>query len=325
MIQLSAVGQGPMGQGGPMFAAAVVAWLVAVLGDRALNGVTRVVLGPPDQRALAEALSVAFGVAFEGVPESSREALSSALGERFTEPPAIVLDGRTRVRTGLLRAVQAQIAPLAEAGIGPAGRSFFDEIDVDAARVRDDLSAVVIRSIEQVGASSAALSPLVNQLNADAMMEQVEAVLSRLGSAAQVPADTAVGAAASPARRARGKGSARPGPAGPGGYSAEIVQRLTDALLQVPAVADDDSRRMVLQMLPADLRLAIPHSRVPRIHVLGMVSTSWDYADGLTSLVRAVRLVEGDSLRMDELDSVILELAGPAESGAQDGRGGDAG
>lgn len=308
-----------------MFAAAVVAWLVAVLGDRALNGVTRLVLGPPDQRALAEALSVAYGVAFDGVPESSRDKLSAALGERFTAPPAVVLDGRTRVRTGLIRAVQGQIAPLADPAVGPDGRSFFDEIGVDAARVRDDLSGVVIRSIEQVGASSAALSPLVNQLNADAIMEQVDAVLSRLGSAAQAPASTAPGIAASPAGRPRGRASARPGQAGPAGYSAETVERLTDALLRVPAVADDDSRRMVLQMLPADLRLAIPYSRVPRIHVLGMVSTSWDYADGLTSLVRAVRLVEGDSLRMDELDSVILELAGPAASAAQDGRGGDAG
>ena len=305
-----------------MFAAAVVGWLVALLGDRALNGVTRLVLGPPDQRALAEALCVAFGAAFEGVPESSRDAFSSALGERFAAPPAVVLDGRTRVRTGLIRAVQGQIAPLADPAAGPGGRSFFDEIGVDAARVRDDLSAVVIRSIEQVGASSAALSPLVNQLNADAIMEQVDAVLSRLGSAAQLPAGTTPGAAASPARRAGVKASARPGPAGPGGYSAEIVERLTDALLRVPAVADDDSRRMVLQMLPADFRLAIPYSRVPRIHVLGMVSTSWDYADGLGSLVRAVRLVEGDSLRMDELDSVILELAGPVENGAQNGRGG---
>ncbi len=162
-----------------MFAAAIVAWLVALLGDRALNGMTRLVLGPPDERALAEALSVAFGVAFDGVPDSSRDALSSALGERFTEPPAVVLDGRTRVRTGIIRAVQAQIAPLADPANGPGGRSFFDEMGVDAARVRDDLSGVVIRSIEQVGASSAALSPLVNQLNADAIMEQVDAVLSR--------------------------------------------------------------------------------------------------------------------------------------------------
>lgn len=323
MMQLSAAGQRPMGQGGPMFPAAVVAWLVALLGDRALNGVTRLVLGSPDQRALAEALSVAFGVAFEGVPESSRDALSSALTERFTAPPAVVLDGRTRVRTGLIRAVQGQIAPLADPAIGPGGRSFFDEIGVDAARVRDDLSAVVIRSIEQVGATSAALGPLVNQLNADAIMEQVDAVLGRLGSAAQAPASTAPETAGSPARRARaGSG---PGQAGPAGYPPEIVDRLTDALLQVPAVADDDSRRMVLQMLPADIRLAIPYSRIGRIHVLGMVATSWNYQDGLQSLVRAVRLVEGDSRPMGELDAVILELAGPAGEAGPDGGGGGAG
>ena len=91
-----------------------------------------------------------------------------------------------------------------------------------------------------------------------------------------------------------------------------MAERLTDALLRVPAVGDDDSRRVVLEMLPADLRHAIPFSRIPRIHVLGMVNTSWNYADGLQSLVRAVRLVEGDSLAMEELDAVILDLAGPA-------------
>ena len=157
-----------------MFAAAVVAWLVAVLGDRMLNGATRAVLGSPDKRALAEALAQAFDVAFDGVPESSRDVLSEALQERFLEPPMVVLDGRTEVRTGLIRAVQAQIAPLADPGATPAGRSFFDEIGVDAARVRDDLADVVIRSIEQVGATSPALSPLVNQLNADAILNRVE-------------------------------------------------------------------------------------------------------------------------------------------------------
>ena len=70
-----------------MFAAAVIAWLVAVLGDRALGGGTRAVLGPPDKRALAEALTVAFDVAFAGVPESSHEALSRALEERFSNRP----------------------------------------------------------------------------------------------------------------------------------------------------------------------------------------------------------------------------------------------
>ncbi len=103
------------------------------------------------------------------------------------------------------------------------------------------------------------------------------------------------------------------------------MERLTDALLRVPAVADDDSRRMVLQMLPADLRLAIPFSRMARIHVLGMVTTSWNYRDGLQSLVRAVRLVEGDSLPMEELDAVILDLAEPGGEMIPDDQGGGAG
>jgi hypothetical protein len=83
-----------------MFAAAVVAWLVAVLGDRALNGVTRTMLGPPDERALAQALSLAFSVVFDGVPERSRDALGTALQERFAEPPTVVLDGRSGCNSG---------------------------------------------------------------------------------------------------------------------------------------------------------------------------------------------------------------------------------
>jgi hypothetical protein len=293
-----------------MFAAAVVAWLVAVLGDRALSGVTRAALGPPDKRALAEALTLAFDVAFDGVPESSREPLAKALQERFSQPPAVVLDGRTKVRTGLMRAIQAQIAPLADPGITPAGRSFFEEIGVDGARVRDDLADVVIRSVEQVGASSSALTPLVSQLNADAILDRVDAVLGQMGAIRQAQSgQDAVGS----------KAGTRNAKAGAGADSAEAAERLTDALLRIPAVADDDSRRVVLEMLPRDLRHAIPYSRFPRIHVLGMVNTSWNYEDGLQSLVRAVRLVEGDSLPMEELDALILDLGGPAGSGVGTG------
>lgn len=293
-----------------MFAAAVVAWLVAVLGDRALSGVTRAVLGPPDKRALAEALTLAFDVAFAGVPESSHDALSRALEERFSEPPMVVLDGRTKVRTGLVRAIQAQIAPLADPAATPGGRSFFDEIGVDAARVRDDLADVVIRSVEQVGASSPALTPLVSQLNADAILDRVDAILGQMG---------AISHAQSRPGTPRAKVGARTGKANYGAYSPDTAQILTDAMLNVPAVSDDDSRRVVLEMLPADIRHAIPYSRFPRIHVLGMVNTSWNYQDGLKSLVRAVRLVEGDSLAMEKLDVVILGLADPpAAAGDRD-------
>jgi hypothetical protein len=295
-----------------MFAAAVVAWLVAVLGDRALSGVTRAVLGPPDKRALAEALTLAFDVAFAGVPESSHDALSRALEERFSEPPMVVLDGRTKVRTGLVRAIQAQIAPLADPAATPGGRSFFDEIGVDAARVRDDLADVVIRSVEQVGASSPALTPLVSQLNADAILDRVDAILGQMGAISH--AQPALGGP-------RSRPGARTGKADAGAHSATVAQQLTDALLRVPAVADDDSRRVVLEMLPGDLRHAIPFSRYPRIHVLGMVNTSWNYEDGLQSLVRAVRLVEGDSLAMENLDAVILGLADPPDAAADGNEG----
>jgi hypothetical protein len=293
-----------------MFVAAVIAWLVAVLGDRTLNGVTRAVLGPPEQRALAEAMSLAFDVAFDGVPESSRDELGEALREQFSEPPAVVLDGRTRVRMGLIRAIQAQLAPLADPAVGPGGQSFFDEIGVDAARVRDDLADVVIRSIEQMGPSSPELTPLITQLNADALLERVDEVLGQLGAMREGQSRT-VGAARSRAGARTGKANAAPDPAG-------TAERLTDALLMVPAVADDDSRRVVLEMLPSDLRHAVPYSRFPRIHVLGMVTTSWNYPDGLQSLVRAIRLVEGDSLAMEKLDAVILDLADPDDGDADD-------
>lgn len=297
-----------------MFAAAVVAWLVGVLGDRALSGVTRAMLGPPDKRALAEALTLAFDVAFAGVPESSHDVLSRALEERFSEPPTLVLDGRTRVRTGLLRAIQAQIAPLADPAATPAGRSFFDEIGVDAARVRDGLADVVIRSIEQVGASSPALTPLVQQLNADAILDGVDAVLDQLSALRQ---------AQPPLDAPRSRPVARAGKSDAGAHSMAVAQELTDALLKVRAVADDDSRRVVLEMLPADIRHAIPYSRFPRIHVLGMVTTSWNFADGLHSLVQAVRLVEGDTPPMENLYTLILELGGPADRKiSYDGGGG---
>jgi len=295
-----------------MFAAAVVGWLVALLGDRALKGITRGVLGPPEQRALAEALSLAFGVAFEDVPEPSRETFAEALHERFAGPPAVVLDGRTRVRTGLIRAIQAQIAPLADPGITPAGGSFFDAIGVDAAQVRDELADVIIRSIEQVGATAPALTPLINQLNADAILERVDAVLDQLG-ARPVLRGAAAGAAASRAdvRRWRTAQEDR---------SAEVIDQLTEAFLAVPAVSVADSRQAVVEMLPGRLRNAIPHSRFPRIQVLEMIRASWNHEGGLRALVRAVRLVEGDSLAMDKLDSLILGLADPDGGSALPGQ-----
>jgi Effector-associated domain 2 len=302
-----------------VFAAALVAWLVALLGDRAVEGVKRVVRGSPEYSALTEAMDLAIGSALQGVPAESRDALDLALRERFAAPPTVVRDGRTRVRTGIVRAIQAQLAPLADAGITPAGKSFLDEIGVDGAQLRDDLANIVIRSIEQVGPAFPALTPLVSQLNADAIVERVDAVLDRISGVQPVAAGSA-GAIGDNAARSGHAGRANH--PGNGQHSADTIERLAIAFLNIPAVADPEARSTVFAMLPRRLQQAIPHSRYPRIQVLEMIRTCQNYPSGLTALVRAVRLTEGDSPAMAELDQTIMELDG-SDDVITDGSGSD--
>jgi hypothetical protein len=301
MMQMSGPRTGVLGKGGLVFAAALVAWVVALLGDRMLGGVKQVVLGKPEYRALTEAMDVAMTSVLEDCPAQSRTVLNDALHERFSELPAVTYDGRTRVRTGIRRGIQLQLAPLADPGITPSGVSFLDEIGVDAAVLREELADVVIRSIEQVGTGSPALTPLVNQLNADAIVERVDLVLQEIGRARDRSGSARAGASRTAAAAANRKPATD--------ISPDVIERLTDALLDIPAIADAEARSTVLAMLPRRLRRAIPHSRYPRIQVLEMIRTCKQHdRDGLRDLVRAVRLVEGDSPAMEELDELIVSL-----------------
>jgi Effector-associated domain 2 len=307
-----------------MLEAAFVAWLVTLLGDNALRGASRILLGNRERRAFASALSAATGVAIAAVtrevPDGSREALERALCERFSDPPPVVLDGRTRVRTGLINAVREQIAPLADPGITPAGRSFLEEIGVDATQLADDLVQVAIRSIEQVGPSFPALTPLVTQLNADGILQIEEAVSLRVDdilAAVERWERTAARAPGRPDGRAAAQGGGQPSEISP-----DAVNRMTDALLEIPSIADNDTRNVILNMLPNQLRDSIPRSPVPRIQAYNVVRTSFYYEHGLRDLVRAVRFVERDSLPMRQLDDLILDIgqdvradAGADESG----------
>lgn len=291
-----------------MFADALVGWLVAFLGDRLVKGVKRGLLGSPEQRALTMAISIAMETPLPNVPERSHEALTMALRERFAEPPAFMLDGHTRVRTGLIRAIQAQLAPLADPSMTPAGKSFLEEIGVDAAQIRDEVVDVVIRSIEQVGPAFPALAPLLAQLNADAIIERVDAVIETLGAQRESNGHIVT-------QQRRLSGAANRG-LDTDDLAADWIERLTDAFLQVPAIADDDSRQSVFDLLPDRFRHAIPRSRSPRIQVLQMVRTSTNYSGALRAMVRAIRIVEGDSEPMQRLDSLILSLNAPGVDNA---------
>jgi hypothetical protein len=288
-----------------MLEAAFVAWLVALLGDHALRGVTRILLGNRDRRAFASALSAATTVTIaavmRNVPPESRDALERALRERFAEPPASVLDGRTRVRTALIDAVQDQIEPLADPGITPTGRSFLEEIGVDAARLRDDLAQVAIRCIEQVGPNFPALTPLVTQLNADGIVELGEAVNAKVDD---ILADIEQWKQAPPSRQRPSAQRERE----PLEFPADVTDRLADALMEVPSISDRDSQNVIINMLPNPLRDSIPRSTIPRIQVYNIVRTCPHFAHGLRDLVKAIRSIERDSLPMRQLDSVILEI-----------------
>jgi Effector-associated domain 2 len=275
-----------------MLAEAIVGWLVEVSGDRLVKGISQSIFGGPDRRALTVAVDAATTAVIADLPPDVQPAVTAAVAEQFASPPAITLDARTTVRAALISAVHAQVAPLADKDLTPAGRSYFEEVGVDAARFRDDLSSAVIRAVEQVATSRPALAPLAAQLNADALMAEVRALQ----------------------RNPVGQPTSGPGPAidsGPAPHPAEpkaTVFDVVDALLQVEAIADEGARREVLRELPNEISGAIPHHAVPRVQVLAMLRTCLRYPNGLRELLDAIRLVEPDSTATKRLE----ETAGRA-------------
>jgi hypothetical protein len=285
-----------------MLEAAFVAWLVALLGDQSVRGVTRVLLGNPERRRFAAAIRTAMGIAIvaimQDVPPRSREVLEAALQDCFVEPPVTVLDGRTRVRTALVAAVREQISPLADPEVGTSGRSFLDEIDVDADWLGGELANVAIRSIEQVGAGLPGLAPLVAQLNADGLIEFEELISAKVDC---VLATVELWRQSAPP-------TAPAGLAGTHEFLPDVIDRIADALLDIPSIADNEQRDVILSMLPIQLRGAIRRSPVPRIHVYNIVQACSYREEGLRQLVRAIRSIERDSIPMYRLDDLILEI-----------------
>jgi hypothetical protein len=293
-----------------MLEAAFVAWLVALLGDHTVRGVTRVLLGNPERRRFASALSAAMHVTIvsimQNVPAGSRDTLEPALRDCFAKPAASVLDGRIRVRTALVAAVREQIAPLADPRMTGSGWSFLDEIDVDADWLRDELASVAIRSIEQVGTGFPALAPLVAQLNADGLMELEEVISAKVdGVLATVESWKQSAPSAGPSGLARS-----------GGFLPDVTDRIADALLDIPSMSENDTRNVILGMLPVQLRGSIRYSPAPRIQIYNIVQACSYREEGLRQLVRAIRSLERDSIPMRRLDDLILEI-GESGSSAQ--------
>lgn len=277
-----------------MLEAALVAWLIAALGDRTLKGLKVLVFGKPERAALATAMGVASEALLERVPAEARTDFAKALSNCLTKPPAIVFDGVVPVKTAIIDGLLAQVRPLADASITTSGRSYLSEIGVDEARVLGDLPDIVIRSIQQVGASNPALQPLAAQLNADVIqadtrqiLDAVQALLLRERTAPAAPS--------------------------PGGdrsrhLTVELLDPVIDAMKRVPAFSDYNARNAIINMLHPDIQGAISRSPIPAIEMVNTVKTCANYTGGLNELLAAIRIVEGDSEPMRELEQAIAAL-----------------
>lgn len=70
---------------------------------------------------------------------------------------------------------------------------------------------------------------------------------------------------------------------------------LAEELLKCEALSDRQKWRMVISMLPAEIRHNINDVSSPRLHVLEIVSTCDNYENGLAKLLEAVYRIEGNT------------------------------
>jgi hypothetical protein len=301
-----------------MFEAAVVAWLVALIGDRGVRGITRAIFGTPQQRALRAAMEVAATPVMESIPAESRASLAKALSECFTEAPSAVLDGRTPVRAALIAAIRAQLAPLADPNITPTGQSYLETQGIDSAAFIDQFTAALLTSIHQVAVQDSALSQLATELHAGesheaeaAIQGKVDLILDAIEKLRRGPEpDVAYAASGGSTRRNNNPALQRLPP--------WAIERLVAGLLNIPSVINDNARNTIQDMLQAGMG-AIPAHIIPRVQVITWLQVCPNYDGGYERLFSTVRLVEGDSVAMRQLDNTILEIGDKLGIGLQPG------
>lgn len=291
-----------------MFEAAVVGWLVALIGDRGVKGITRAIFGTPQQRALRAAMKVASTPVIASVPPESREGLAEELRECFTKPPAAVLDGLTPVRAGLVAAIRAQLAPLADSHITGTGQSYFEIAGIDPVAFTDQFAVGLLTSIHQVASSDSALAPLAAQLNADESHEMEGAILAQVNLTLRAVEEILRMPDPRFARPSASRRTPEQSPPAPWRLPPDAIDRLVDCMLDIPSVVNDNARNVIQDMLETEMEGGISHHNIPRLQVVTWLQECPNRAGGLGRLVSIIRLVEGNSQAMRRLDATILEI-----------------
>jgi hypothetical protein len=86
------------------------------------------------------------------------------------------------------------------------------------------------------------------------------------------------------------------------------LMTFVDALLAIPTVGRESSRRVLLEQLRPEIANAVPYSPQSRHHVLGLVTTCMNYQGGLDELLGLVRDLEGESVPVRQLDETVARL-----------------
>ncbi len=90
--------------------------------------------------------------------------------------------------------------------------------------------------------------------------------------------------------------SGRPTPPTGSTPAPDHLTALVDALLEVPTVEDEVSRRAMLDQLPRRIGTAVRYHPRARLHVFEIVRTCRDYEHGIDALFTTLRKIEGDSV-----------------------------
>lgn len=85
-------------------------------------------------------------------------------------------------------------------------------------------------------------------------------------------------------------------------------ERFVVALSACATMQDREGCDIVIQQLPSQIRQRVPYHASVQMQVLDLVKTCQRYPDGLAALLATVRLLEGDSWAMRELDRTANEL-----------------
>ncbi|MCI2420110.1 TIR domain-containing protein [Saccharopolyspora sp. K220] len=88
---------------------------------------------------------------------------------------------------------------------------------------------------------------------------------------------------------------------------------MVDALLAVPSMAEDDTRRILVGQLRSDIAGAIAHHSKARLHVINIVNTCRNYEGGLAMLLSVIEDVEGDSVPVRRLRQTMANVRGQLE------------